>query len=141
MPRAGRTALGATATGSALFTAADAAAGRTALGATAVGSALFTAADDAAGRTALALGTMAIQNADNVNITGGTIDGVTITGTIDGNVSGSAGSVAATGITGCCVPITAGGTGVGTAALALQALGVTASATPTGNFNLTLLAA
>jgi CRISPR/Cas system-associated exonuclease Cas4 (RecB family) len=136
---AGRTALGATATGSSLFTAADAAAGRTALGASAVGSSLFTAADDAAARLALALGTMATQNADNVNITGGTIDGVTITGTIDGNVSGSAGSVAANALTGCCVPITAGGTGQATAALALQALGVTGAATPTGNFNLTLL--
>jgi CRISPR/Cas system-associated exonuclease Cas4 (RecB family) len=138
---AGRTALGATATGSALFIAADAAAGRTALGASAFGSSLFTAADDAAGRAALALGTMAVQNADNVNITGGTIDGVTITGTIDGNVSGSAGSVAASALTGCCVPISAGGTGVATAALALQALGVTGAATPTGNFNLTLLPA
>jgi len=50
---AARTNLGATATGNALFTAADAAAGRTALGATVTGAAVFTAADAAAGRTAL----------------------------------------------------------------------------------------
>ena len=48
-----RTNLGATATGSSLFTAADAAAGRTALGATAAGAAWFTAADVAAQRTLL----------------------------------------------------------------------------------------
>ncbi|HEY7579173.1 MAG TPA: hypothetical protein VH855_16400 [Acetobacteraceae bacterium] len=136
---AGRTALGATATGGALFTAADAAAGRTALGATAFGSSLFTAADAAAGRTALALGTMAVQNADAVNITGGTIAGVTISGDINGNVTGSAATVPASGITGCCVPITAGGTNSGTAAGALQNLGVTTSGTPTGNFDLSLL--
>jgi hypothetical protein len=133
---AGRTALGATATGSSLFTAADAAAGRTALGASAFGASMFTAADAAAGRTALALGTMAVQNADNVNITGGTIAGVTITGDINGNVTGSAATVPASGITGCCVPITAGGTNAGTAAGALQNLGVTTSGTPTGNFDL-----
>lgn len=48
-----RTNLGATATGSSLFTAADIAAALAALGATATGSALLTAADAAAGRTAL----------------------------------------------------------------------------------------
>jgi hypothetical protein len=136
---AGRTTLGATATGDALFTAADAAAGRTALGASAFGSSLFTAADDSAGRTVLGLGTMAVQNADNVAITGGTIAGVTISGDINGNVTGSAATVPASGITGCCIPITSGGTGSGTAAGALQGLGVTTSGTATGNFNLTLL--
>jgi hypothetical protein len=79
---------------------------------------------------------MAVQNADNVNITGGTIAGVTITGDINGNVTGSAATVPASGITGCCVPITAGGTNAGTAAGALQNLGVTTSGTPTGNFDL-----
>ena len=62
----------------------------------------------ATARTNLGLGTMATQNANAVAITGGTITGVTITG----NVSGSAGSVAADAITGCCVPLSAGGTGV-----------------------------
>lgn len=47
-----RTALGATSTGGALFTAASAAAARTTLGATATGSALFTATDAAAARLA-----------------------------------------------------------------------------------------
>jgi hypothetical protein len=37
-------------------------------------------ADAAAGRTTLGLGTLATQDASNVNITGGTIDGVTIDG-------------------------------------------------------------
>ena len=138
---AGRTALGASAIGSALFTAADEAAGRTALGASALGSSLFTAADEATGRTTLGLGTMAVQNADDVAITGGTISGVTIAGDINGNVTGSAATVPASGITGCCIPIASGGTGVATAALALQALGVTGAAVPAGNFNLTLLPA
>ena len=138
---AGHTALGASAVGSALFTAADEAAGRTALGASALGSSLFTAADEATGRTTLGLGTMAVQNADDVAITGGTIAGVTISGDINGNVTGSAATVPASGITGCCIPIASGGTGVATAALALQALGVTGAATPAGNFNLTLLPA
>ncbi|NDE90620.1 MAG: hypothetical protein EB059_05720 [Alphaproteobacteria bacterium] len=105
---AGRTALGATTVGDALFIASTAAAARATLGSTTVGDALFVAADAGAGRTALALGTMATQNADAVAITGGTITGVAITG----NVSGSAGSVAATGITGCCVALASGGTGV-----------------------------
>lgn len=47
-----RTALGATATGSALFTTASAAAARTTLGATTTGSSLFTATDAAAARLA-----------------------------------------------------------------------------------------
>ena len=58
-----------------------------------------------------------------VAITGGTITGVTFTGNITGNASGSAGSVPATGITGCCVAITAGGTGAGDAATARANLG------------------
>jgi len=49
----GLTALGATSTGAAVFTAADAAAARTALGATSTGAAVFTAADAAALRTML----------------------------------------------------------------------------------------
>lgn len=55
-----RTNLGATATGSSLFTAADAAAARTAIGATTAGSALLTGADAAAQRTSLGLGTAAL---------------------------------------------------------------------------------
>jgi hypothetical protein len=137
----GRAALGASATGSALFTVVDAASGRTVLGATATGSTLFTAADAATARSALALGSMATQNADAVAITGGTIAGVAISGDINGNVTGSAATAAAGGITGCCVPITAGGTGAGTSAAALQNLGVTISGTPAGSFNLMLLPA
>jgi hypothetical protein len=38
-------------------------------------------------------GTLASQNSNNVAITGGTIDGVTFTGDITGNVSGNAGTV------------------------------------------------
>jgi hypothetical protein len=48
-----RTTLGATATGSELFTAADAPTARTTLGATATGSALFTAADKDAARSVI----------------------------------------------------------------------------------------
>ena len=119
---AGRLALGATTVGDALFIAADEADARTALGATIVGDALFIAADAGAGRTALALGTMAVQNADAVAITGGTISGVAITGDITGNVTGSAGTVPASGITGI-VAITQGGTGAGDAATARANLG------------------
>lgn len=49
----GRAVLGVTAVGAALYTAVSAAAGRTALGSTATGDALLTAANGAAGRTAL----------------------------------------------------------------------------------------
>lgn len=48
------------------------------LPATTVGKQLISAASAAAGRTALELGTMAEQDADAVAITGGTIEGVTI---------------------------------------------------------------
>jgi len=47
---------------------------------TAFGRSLVDDADAAAGRTTLGLGTMATQAANNVAITGGTIDGVTIDG-------------------------------------------------------------
>lgn len=57
-----RTALGSTATGDALFTAASAAAARTAIGATATGSSVLTAADAAAGLAAL-LGQARFQTA------------------------------------------------------------------------------
>lgn len=55
-PALARTALGGTATGVSIFTAADAAAVLTALGATATGQALLAAASAAAGRTALGAG-------------------------------------------------------------------------------------
>ncbi|MEQ1615650.1 MAG: glycine-rich domain-containing protein [Hyphomicrobiaceae bacterium] len=111
-----RTNLGSTAIGDALFTTANAAAARTTLGATATGTALFTATDAAAARTTLGLGSMAIQNADNVAITGGTISGADLTGsTMPGSgVTGSVGSadtVPASGITGI-VSLAQGGTGV-----------------------------
>jgi phage-related tail fiber protein len=44
---------------------------------TAFGRSLIDDADAAAGRTTLGLGTMAVQNANNVAITGGTIDNIT----------------------------------------------------------------
>jgi hypothetical protein len=52
-----RTALGATTTGSDLFTSASASAARTVLGATTTGNSLFTAVDAAAARTAIGAGT------------------------------------------------------------------------------------
>lgn len=55
-PALGRTALGASATGASIFTAADAAAVLTLLGATATGQALLVAASAAAGRSALGAG-------------------------------------------------------------------------------------
>lgn len=108
---AARTNLGSTTLGDALFTTASASAARTSLGSTVVGDALFTAATAAAARTTLGLGTMAVQDANNVAITGGTITGVTITGNVTGNVSGSASTVPASGITGI-VALANGGTGV-----------------------------
>lgn len=47
---------------------------------TTFGRNLLDDADAAAGRTTLGLGTIATQNANNVSITGGTIDGVTLDG-------------------------------------------------------------
>jgi hypothetical protein len=52
-PETGRDALGATATGTAIYTAADAEAARTAIGATATGDALIIATDADAARTAI----------------------------------------------------------------------------------------
>jgi hypothetical protein len=94
----------------------------------------------ATARTNLGLGTMATQNANAVAITGGTITGVTFTGNITGNASGSAGSVPATGVTGCCVAISAGGTGAGDAATARSNLGTNnASNLTTGTVSVSLL--
>jgi hypothetical protein len=47
---------------------------------TSFGRSLIDDADAAAGRTTLGLGTMATQNASNVNITGGSIDNVVFDG-------------------------------------------------------------
>jgi hypothetical protein len=47
---------------------------------TAFGRSLVADADAATGRTTLGLGTMATQSANNVSITGGTIDSVTLDG-------------------------------------------------------------
>ncbi len=68
---AARTAIGATATGSAVLTAVDAAAGRTALGATATGSSVFTAADAAAAAAAIA----AVPTSRTVNTSGTGLSG------------------------------------------------------------------
>lgn len=57
----------------------NAATARANLGSTTVGDALFIAASAAAARTTLGLGTMAVQNAAGVAITGGTLDSVAIT--------------------------------------------------------------
>ena len=95
-------------------------------------------ANVATARTNLGLGTMAVQDADNVNITGGTITGVTFTGDINGNASSSS-SVPASGITGV-VSIAQGGTGQTTANAALAALGGNnASNLTTGTLNAALL--
>ncbi len=133
---AGRTALGSSATGDALFTAASAAAARATLGSTTVGDALFITASAAAARTTLGLGTMAVQNANAVAITGGTITGVDLTG----SSGGTAGSVSASNVTGCCVAVASGGTGSGTAAGARANLGAdNASNITSGVFDTTLL--
>ncbi|MEA2991530.1 MAG: hypothetical protein QOD40_450, partial [Alphaproteobacteria bacterium] len=88
-------------------TLAELTAGATTLGATTISDLTLTTplaissggtgANTAAGaRTALGLGTMATQDASNVNITGGTISGVTITGgtvsggSVSGNIAGHA---------------------------------------------------
>ncbi|MGE3758059.1 MAG: hypothetical protein AB7H97_09890, partial [Pseudobdellovibrionaceae bacterium] len=81
-----RTNLGATATGSALFTATDAAAARVAIGATATGSALVTAADATAGRTALGLGTMATATATDYLDKAGNLSGLANAGTARTNL-------------------------------------------------------
>lgn len=58
--------------------ASTAAGARTAIGATTVGDAVFIAVDAATARTALALGTIAVQNANSVTISGGTINGTSV---------------------------------------------------------------
>lgn len=69
--------------------------------ATQFGRDMLAASNSAAGRSLLGLGTMAVQNADSVNITGGTISGVSGIGTVTSVGSG-------TGLTGG--PITSTGT-------------------------------
>jgi hypothetical protein len=137
---AAQTAIGGTAVGEAVFTAATTAAAQTAIGGTTLGETLFTEPSAAQARTDLGLGTMATQNANAVAITGGSITGVTFTGNITGNASGSAGSVPASGVTGCCVAISAGGTNAGDAATARSNLGTNnASNLTTGTVSVTLL--
>lgn len=73
-------------------------------------------------------GSMSIQNANNVDITGGTIDGVTLTGvTINGGINGTSTNV--TGI----VAIANGGTNATTAAQARTNLGLGTLATQAAN--------
>jgi hypothetical protein len=104
-----------------------------------------TGATDAGGaRAALGVGSMGTQDAGAVAITGGTLSGVTIDGssTYNGNISGTAGSVAAGNVTGCCVAITAGGTGASDAANARANLGTnSASNLTTGTLAAGLLPA
>ncbi|KKP35705.1 MAG: hypothetical protein UR26_C0002G0005 [candidate division TM6 bacterium GW2011_GWF2_32_72] len=78
---------------------------------TAAGRALLDDADAAAQRTTLGLGSIATQNANNINITGGTMDGVYIT-------SGSISQLDEP------LPIASGGTGAITAGGARATLGL-----------------
>ncbi len=71
--------------GTGASTAADA---RTNLGAASTGDALFTAASAAAARATLGLGSMALQAATAVAITGGTIVGITNLEASAGNITG-----------------------------------------------------
>ena len=71
-----RTSLGSGTTGDAMFLASSPAAGRTILGSGAFGDTLFQEPSAAQARTDLGLGSMATQNANAVNITGGTITGI-----------------------------------------------------------------
>jgi hypothetical protein len=77
---AARTALGATTTGSDLFTSASASAARTVLGATTTGNSLFTAADAAAARTAISAGDVTLTGTQT--LTNKTLTDPAITGTI-----------------------------------------------------------
>ena len=85
------------------------------LGGTVVGTGVFTAGSQAAAQAVLGLGSMAVQNSNSVNITGGTISGVTINDNINGT---------STNVTGV-VAIANGGTGANTAPGALTNLGGT----------------
>jgi len=79
---AARTALGATTTGSDLFTSASAAAARTTLGATTTGSDLFTSADAAAARTAIGAGTGDVTTTGSQILSSKTLVDPAITGAI-----------------------------------------------------------
>jgi hypothetical protein len=79
---AARTALGATTTGSDLFTSASVAAARTTLGATTTGNSLFTAADDAAARTAIGAGTGDVTTTGSQVLSSKTLVDPAITGAI-----------------------------------------------------------
>lgn len=79
---AARTALGATTTGSDLFTSASASAARTVLGATTTGNDLFTAVDAAAARTAIGAGTGDVTTTGSQILSSKTLVDPAITGAI-----------------------------------------------------------
>lgn len=79
---AARTALGATTTGSDLFTSVSAAAARTVLGATTTGNDLFTAVDAAAARTAIGAGTGDVTTTGSQVLSSKTLVDPAITGAI-----------------------------------------------------------
>lgn len=79
---AARSALGATTTGSDLFTSVSAAAARTVLGATTTGNDLFTAVDAAAARTAIGAGTGDVTTTGSQILTNKTLTDPAITGAI-----------------------------------------------------------
>lgn len=87
-----------TATGRAVLTATSATNAQAAIGGTAIGQALFTAADALSGRNTLGLGTISTQNANNVAITGGSISGITDLAVADGGTGASTASGARTNL-------------------------------------------
>jgi hypothetical protein len=88
----------ATVVGKALLTAPTQVAARGSLGISAVGEALFTSATPLDGRNTLGLGTISTQNANAVNITGGTIAGITDLAVADGGTGASTAAGARTNL-------------------------------------------
>jgi hypothetical protein len=79
----------ATSTGRSVLTATNAGNARAAIGITPIGDAVVTAGSQLDGRNALGLGTISTQNSNAVNITGGTIAGITDLAVADGGTGSS----------------------------------------------------